>query len=585
MADKERRKNALSRDVSHSRKKLEPFRKFRTEALRQMVGAYYSDDGADKPNPVNLIEIAVMTYESLLVPTSPQVMVSSPKAALKAEAAAFELALNAEIKDMQLEETLERAVVDAMFSMGIMHVALENIGNVEIDGVLHDVGEPFATNISLDDFVVDMNAKRWDQVHYIGHQYEWRKDLLEEVPWADQKVVKDLKPVGFQLYNEQGDERAQTISRGTDGHHDDDGGFYEMVALVDLWLPDEGEICTYVSHDGKADKESLGKKVGKRPWYGPETGPYYVLGFSWIPDQLIPLPPVATWRGLHDIANKTWRKLARQAERQKTFTVVAGHATEDGQRTVEASDGETILSNDPGATQTVRHGGVDQAQFAFGVDVLGRFSWAAGNLDSLGGLSAQSDTAKGESLISQNASRRPGQMQKKTLRFTKSVIETLAWYLMYDPLKEVAIIKKIPGSNLEIPALFVPSEMMGGEEDFKFDLTPYSAQEQTPSSRFQSMMVLLREVILPLQQQMQAAGQAINIEEILKLAAKYQSNPDIESMVMFSAMSKEGAGGGGGQPPGMPADTSRTYERVSRGAGPRAADQQLVQRMMAGSQQ
>ena len=53
----------LADAIEYSRRKLEPFRRKRMEAVRAYVGANYSDEGAVSRMPVNLLEMALSIYK------------------------------------------------------------------------------------------------------------------------------------------------------------------------------------------------------------------------------------------------------------------------------------------------------------------------------------------------------------------------------------------------------------------------------------------------------------------------------------------------------------------------------------------
>ena len=106
----------------------------------------------------------------------------------------------------------------------------------------------------------------------------------------------------------------------------------------------------------------------------------------------MPLSPVALWQDLNDLVNTLFRKLSKQAISRKTVAVFAGGSDEDARRFCGAADGDAIRGsgNDP---REVSVGGIDQPNLAFAIQVRDLYSVLAGNLDSLGGLSPQSETA------------------------------------------------------------------------------------------------------------------------------------------------------------------------------------------------
>ena len=68
-----------------------------------------------------------------------------------------------------------------MFSIGIVKQGLASGAVGEIMGFTHNVGQPFADVVSLDDWVHDMTAKRWEQVGYAGNRYRIPLDEAREL--------------------------------------------------------------------------------------------------------------------------------------------------------------------------------------------------------------------------------------------------------------------------------------------------------------------------------------------------------------------------------------------------------------------
>ena len=79
-----------------------------------------------------------------------------------------------------------------------------------------------------------------------------------------------------------------------------------IVELRDIWLPREQLIIT-------VETGKLGPSLRVLEWDGPHSGPYRFLRFNEVPGNTMPLPPVALWRDLHDLANVLFRKLGLQS--------------------------------------------------------------------------------------------------------------------------------------------------------------------------------------------------------------------------------------------------------------------------------
>ena len=145
--------------MDHGRKKLKSFRNHRFEAIKQYVGSHYSDEGAEDKVPVNLLEMAVNIYMRQLAAQAPKALVTTRHKTLKAPASTLTLAIDHLADEIDLGRTLRRAVLHSLFGLGIVKVGISATGEVEIEGFLHDVGQPFADAIGLDDWVHDMSSR------------------------------------------------------------------------------------------------------------------------------------------------------------------------------------------------------------------------------------------------------------------------------------------------------------------------------------------------------------------------------------------------------------------------------------------
>lgn len=558
----------LKTAVSKSRQAQESFRTNRLNRVLQYVGDNYAEDGNNKPVPLNLIELAVTTYLAHLVSSCPQVMVGTAHRELSPQAYKFELALNHLIRhEIELEGTLRRWALDAMFGIGILKIGVCAGYQVEIDGFTHDVGQPYCQNVSLDDWVHDSNATRWDKIQFCGNQYRLPLEHLRTSGLYDETALATLSASDQAPHNETGDTRAETISRGSDGKAAEDQ-LYPEVALWDLWLPLEGKVITC-----QADSAATDSLIGERPmriveWDGPECGPYHHLGFHDVPDQIFPLPPTAVLEELHRIVNVLYRKLGRQAERQKSNPIYSGSAEKDATTLNQLGDGEWGLVNDPKGVSEVNQGGIHQGNYAFAIDAMSRFSYMAGNLDLLAGLSAQSDTASQDKMLRESASLRMSEMQNRTMSATRKVLESLGWHLFYDPFIEIPIVKRVAGTPIEVSGHFTPEDREGDFLQYNFNIQPVSMKYQSPAEKLSAVNQLMLETLLPLQPMLAERGMQIDIEGYLRLVAKYANIQELESLVIFGESNSAQSGPVGEAPNKLSSpQTTRTYERVSRSTG------------------
>jgi hypothetical protein len=286
---------------------------------------------------------------------------------------------------------------------------------------------------------------------------------------------------------------------------------------------------------------------------------------------------------LHELGNRVFRKLARQADRQKTITLVASANQDDGRRITSANDGDAVAVDRPEATKDVRYGGVDQAGLAFFQQLRQLTSYFGGNLETLGGLNNATNTASQEQLVKNQATMRIADMQERATAASTDVIKAIAFYMWNDPIRAYRIPKKIPNSDMTIMAEMKPEKRNGEFPDYAIEIVPFSMQSRTPSERLQSAMQVMQTYIIPMSSLLQQRGLVPNIEAFLKMSAELSGTPEIMDLVMKvpaqELMQGPPAPGGGAGGAG-PANTTRNYVRSDRGGDSISKGDQVVAQMM-----
>jgi hypothetical protein len=510
-----------------------------------------------------------------LAPKAPRVLCSTRFTELRATAYNLELALNHLIQEIDLESSQKSVVLNAMFGIGVMKIGLERAYQVEIDGMFHDIGQPFADSVDLDDFVFDHTAKRWEQCAYIGDKYKFPVDFVRECELYNPEARAKVKAGNMESVKRE--EQASNITGAAGMSQEDE--FEDKVELWDIYLPRENRILTLV-----AGQPELPPLIDEQ-WEGPECGPYLICAFGEVPNNLYPLPPVAVWRDMHDLANHVFRKLGRQAERQKTLLMVQKGGEFDGKQTVNADDGEAIAVQNPANVKEVRFGGADQMGLALFLQLKQIFSSNAGNLEILGGLSPQSQTLGQDQLLNTNASKRISEMQDRTVAFSKKVIRALAWYLWYSPHIEVPLTKPVPGTDVGVPINFTAEDREGDYLDYNMEIQPYSLQDETPSARLALINSIITGVLPAIMPFLQQQGGTIDTQKLFQMISQYSGMSDLDELVTFAQPRLE-EGGPIGTPPSKPSQTTRRYERVNRpGATQQGQDQVMAQLAFGGNPQ
>jgi hypothetical protein len=515
LSDKEWTK--LDAAIVWSERQLEFQKRKRLHAVQQMVGYHYAECGAERRNIVPMLALALQIYTRKLSPQNPRVLITAPgNDRLKPVAANFELAVNQIPDEIGLQGTLRRIVLEALFSIGVAKVGLYEVGHA-LD---HKYGCPFVDCVPLDNYFLDMSAKCLEDICFEGNQYWLDYDELMDSDWIDEDEKKDLKPDEYTIVGVAGEPRVEGIS--ADGSADQ---YHDRVHLRDIWLPKEGLVVTCGAETKKV--------LHVCEWDGPTCGPYYKLWFNDVPGNLMPLPPIALWRDLHELANTIFRKLGEEAESYKRVQGFQGGEEESVTNFSKARDGEGIRYTGSPPVQ-LEAGGVHAPTLAFYLQCRDLFSYFAGNLDTLGGLENQSPTLGQDKLLTASATAQMQDMADATQKFIQDIFHALAYYEWNDPVKKRNLEKPIPGTDATLPVKWNKKAKLGDFDDYDLKMDVYSLQDNSPNVRLQKLRMFMKEFVTPLEQRIQSAGGQVDYQEILKLAAKYSDFPELSDIVKFA---------------------------------------------------
>jgi len=558
----------LQESVTFSRRKLEPFRNNQIASIKQYVGAHYSNNGAEDKVPINFIELSLNIYVQYLAAKRPNTLVTTDSRELKPIALKLGLDINWLLKELKFQEVIQNAVTQAMFSIGIVKNGLHNTLSVQIDGQYYPLGEPFAMDVSLDNWVHDMTSTKWNNIQYCGDRYTVPFDDIKDMGF-EKKFIDQLAPNDIsENVNEGGDEKTSSITKDSEAGQEK---FRDTVDLWDIWLPRENAVITI------ADQVDI---VGKTiPWEGPTTGPYRFLKFNNVIDNIMPLPPVSTWRDLHTLANGLFRKLSNQAERQKTITGVRGGADADGNRVVAANDGDVIRLDNPQDVNEFTTGGINQPSLLFLLQVKDLANYFYGNLNAMGGLDKMSETLGQDTLLTANANKRLESMQEKTIDFTTDVIRDIGWYRWTDPIRSFPVTIKAHGT--EVKTALRLKERESDFYEYNFDIEAFSMQHQTPASKVASLMQIYSQVIAPQAPILAQRGIFVDFEAFLKLLARYTNLPELNDILIYAnpqIPEDETKGQSIRQSP----NTTRKYIRENRSGATSSGNDRAMSQLLAG---
>lgn len=557
--------------VDASLRKLRPFRDKRMELLRQFVGYHYPN-GAEDRVPVNLIELLARVYSRKLAPSVPKALVTTAHRELKPYAYNLGLAIDYLVKDIDFGGTWTEAILDAIFGLAVVKVGLSGSQFLEIDGDEYQTGQVFACPVYLEDYVLDMTARRGRALAYEGNRYRIPLEKLKNDPRFDQRLTQDLEALDKRAPAAATDEESVSLSAGEDNGSDEDE-LEPHVELWDFWVPGQGVIATFLGDRGGSALANL-PALRIQKWTGLSEGPYYKMGFGRVPGNVLPIPPAFQIADTHELVNILYRKLGRQAENQRDILTYPGGSEQDAEKATYAKDQQAVRMSNPSQLNVLSFGGINQPNLSYAMHMMSLAKGHAGNLDVLAGLASQTDTVGQDQMLGAAASELLEEMAETSKAFAAGVFRAFGFYLMNDPLIEIPLTKRVPGTRVEIQTTFTPSDMDGAFLDYNFEILPHSIRSDTPRAKLSRIQEVLDRYIIPNQEILAQQGIVVTYESLVRLFADYLGVPELEHVLMFYGEPQEQArrpvqpGGGGRSPAAKPQDRRVRSEQFAPGMNP-----------------
>lgn len=549
----------LANAVTKSDSKLKIPRENRYKFIKESVGMHYGDGGTDYAVPLNQIRLYQNVFTRLLVSSNPKVMISTKKDKLKMSAIDYETGINQLIDEIKFKKKLRRFVVDAMYGFGIMKTGISAGKTAYIDGVKFELGQPYAEPVDMDYFGIDMSARTWDDAEYMYDickvPYDW---AIETYGKEFSDVLKPEKDKDF-----KNTKSVETIAKGNLSASDkQEMSYRDMCEIVSIYLPQEKKIVTMAWNNGNADKRVLNESN----YYGPEDGPYTPLYYQDVIGNILPLSPIATFFDVHILVNEIYRKIGRQARNLKDILLFDPKNKDDAQKIKDARDQEVVACRQPDKLTSTKFGGPDQSLFAFFLDAQRQGNKMSGNIDALGGMGVSSDTATQDKLILSSASSQVQDMQEQVEEATTTICKKLAWYMFYDPFIEMPSVKRIPGIPIDIPITITKDMLEGDFIDYNYIIKPYSLQEETPASKFNTLSSIFTNIIAPLLPTLQQQGKTFDSQEFLDTISRLKNLPELENMFIDAVNPNNGGKQSSKVYGSPPVKTTREYVRRDSGS-------------------
>ena len=574
------KRDRLYKAIRSSRDALEPFRRVRKELIKDYVGSWYSESGADSKTLVNLINQTARIYTIALAANNPKVLVSTSRMDMLPFARRFEVNLSKLISDMSLDKTFRAIVLDAFFCVGCGVVMMRDT-DTRFHGLLEseedvwlDPGEPWFNRVSLDDLILDMSAKELTKMRFCGHRYRADYEKVMDEPGYDKKVKEKIKPTSRVHHYSTGAVR----DIGSDWGNAQDDDLKDMIWLQDIWIAENNTIATLV-----CDQQDLGPLI-EREWTGSQAGPYKFLSLGDVPDNIIPASPAINLKGMHDLQNRLHRRMEADSDAHRIVNVFPPGMADDAERLRTAERNGWYQAKNPDQIKQFQSGGIDQRDMALATFLQTEYDRFAGNLQAMGGLGQQASTLGQEELIHGNVSKNVADMRMAVVSFASDCILDLGRLMWEDATLEMKTSMQVGNTDIMVNSDWTPDYRVGEFDDYEFRVEPYSMIFKTPEQKLQELFQVLRE-IAPLWPMFQASGASIDAEAIVEEIARLKNRPEFKRFITFAAPA-EMLGGDENTIRQSPVTSRETIRKnVSAGGTEQARTNALVQTLMGGNPQ
>jgi hypothetical protein len=576
----QQKRDRLYKAIRSSRDALEPFRRVRQTLIKDYVGSWYNESGAENKTLVNLMNQTARIYTVALAANNPSVLVSTPRMDMLPFARRFEVNLAKLISDMALDETFRMIVLDAFFCLGCGVVMMRDT-DTRFHGLLAseedvwlDPGEPWFNRVSLDDLILDMTAKELSKMRYCGHRYRADFEKVMDEPGYDKKVKDKLRPTN----REHQDSVGATRDMASDWGSAQDDDLKDMIWLQDIWIAENNTIVTL-----PCDQQDMEPLI-ERPWTGSQAGPYKFLSLGETPDNIIPTSPAMNLKGMHDLQNRLHRRMEADSDANRVVNVFPPGMEDDAERLRTAERNGWYRGKSPESIKQFQSGGVDQRDMALATFIQTEYDRFAGNLQAMGGLGQQASTLGQEELIHGNVSKNVADMRMAVVSFASKCILDLGRLMWEDETLELKTSMEVGNTGINVNSDWTPDYRQGEFDDYEFKIEPYSMIFKTPEQKLQELFQVIRE-IAPLWPMFQASGASIDAQAIVEEIARLKNRPEFKRFITFAAPA-EMLGGDENTVRQSPVTSRETIRKnVSSGGTEAARSNALIQTLMGGQPQ
>lgn len=424
-----------------------------------MSGASTMDDGEANPEPFSYSFISNMLPG--LIYDNPSVVVKARRVVgHRLVSQAMQSGLRSWIEDIQYKKEAERVILDMLFFQGVMMHYIEDDTRWS-DGAVR----PNICRVDFKKFAMDPLGSCPEDAEYMFHEYYADLDDLMADPAALPEAIAKLQA-------------SYSDSDTKDAFKKPDRALFKrnQVCIYSVWMRRENVIRVI------AKGSTAIELYEKRPWYGPEWGPYQVFQAYPVPSQVYPLSPLIAVQDQIIDMNTHARSASRSAAGRKTIFIVDGTISNLPDDIKDAKDREVIAV--PGfqanQIQQIELGGVSREQYEYMNFLRQRLDRHSGLTENQRGNTGSADTATEATIASDALSNRTEYLKSRVRTACGNSLKTIGWFLFHTTGIIIPVSTRDPMTGMEGEGLFfggpIPGQDTGKWEDYSLKIEPLSIQ-------------------------------------------------------------------------------------------------------------
>ncbi len=550
---------AVKRAFQRSRR----YRKARAMFIKEYVGQYYlKQHGLTGDQPINLLFHTIRSLVPNLVMRNPVNKLETKILAQQPYGELMGLALNQLQQDIGMVDTIRAWVVSALFGWGMVKTGLSASGELlQFGDVRIDPGQIFTTLVDLDDYVLDPVCTHRKKASFEGDRVRLPRQVLLDTDGYEHDLIVKLPQARYISDND----RVENISKQNQAVLEMNT-LQDYVEVVELWVPEADALVTIPD----PMQTTFSKYLRVADYNGPKEGPYTDLSFTPpVEGNPYPVAPASIWFDLHRAANRIFKKLMDQADRQKDILVYPPAQADEAQDILDAADGDTIASIDPKGIQVVSFGGQNRNNETMIQQLQVWYNYMSGNPDQMAGnmpsAAKGKETATRSQILQGNANISIEDARGILYNRMAEVSGKQAWYLHTDPLIELPLTKRDTGGQ-QVQIWLTPEQRYGDFFRFTFKIVARSMSRLDPAIKSKRIVEFATSVIPALMasaMQSMQMGVPFNVQkaitdlatelDVIDAVQDWFNDPEFaQKMQIIAAMGPQNAGkaktseGGGG---------------------------------------